>query len=263
MNRTLTLPLTDIDPDPNNRMVAEDEDFQTLVDSVRVLGVLQAVHVWKKPDGRFQLIDGERRWRAAQKAGLAELAGEVWPEKSPHHRTLAGVVLNEHRQPAGCLSVARRLREVKSELGLSHEELAGRTGLPLDRIKTYFALFGASDGLLQFFEQSGVALKVAVEFVRYEKATNEASARKLASRYLRSPLSVAALIRTRKKRRQTTSRDAARQSLKLPRLLDQLDAALRRDPKGVVLELERVLGPLGYYVVAGTSEEMAVTEEQP
>src|SRR5688572_9706012 len=62
----------DLLPDAENRNIDEsDEDFLTLTDSVRVMGVLVALQAQRRPDGKFQIFDGERRWRAARRAGLA------------------------------------------------------------------------------------------------------------------------------------------------------------------------------------------------
>src|SRR5262245_11715380 len=55
--------------DERNRRIAEDEEFEELVESVRTLGILAPLHVQRQPDGSCRLIDGERRFRAAQKAG--------------------------------------------------------------------------------------------------------------------------------------------------------------------------------------------------
>jgi hypothetical protein len=66
-------------------------------------------------------------------------------------------------------------------------ELATQTGFPLDRVKTYFVLFGASDDVMRFLEEHEVAPKVAAEIVRYQRATNEARARRLIERYKETP----------------------------------------------------------------------------
>src|SRR5262245_56422801 len=160
------------------------------------MGLLDPVQVWRRPDGAHRLIDGERRWRAAQKVGLVEIPCDAWPtESDPRRVAVAGLVLNEHRRAHGCLHVARRLRDIKNHAGLSHLEVATQTGLPLDRVKTYFSLFGASDPMLTFLEEKEVPLKVAVELVRYEKATNEARARRLLQRYGESPLTVHDIVK--------------------------------------------------------------------
>src|SRR5262245_1814275 len=186
-------------PDSKNRPVVEDSEFDGLCDSIQLFGLLQAVHVWRQADGRYQIIDGERRWRAAQKVNLAEIPCDVWPADAERRRvTVAGLAMNEHRKAHGSLHVARRLREIKNDSGLSHAELADQTGLPLDRVKSYFSLFAASDELLSFLEQQEVPLKAAVELVRYERATNEARARRLTERYKKSPLTAQEIIALRK-----------------------------------------------------------------
>src|SRR5262249_48655937 len=106
-------------------------------------------------DGAHRLIDGERRWRAAQKLGLQDLPCDVWPSDSdPRRVAVAGLALNEHRKAHGCLHVARRLRDIKNECAFSHLQVAEHTGLPIDRVKTYSSLFVGSDDLLRFLEEN-------------------------------------------------------------------------------------------------------------
>jgi ParB/RepB/Spo0J family partition protein len=243
------IPLSQILPDDRNRLIEEDEDFQSLVDSVKVLGVLQPLQVKELQGGEFRLVDGERRWRAAQKAGLEEVACEVWPLDSSTSNTLvAGLVLNEHRKAHGCIAVARRLREIKNELGLTQEELSARTGLPLDRVKSYGSLFRGSDELIEFFEQHEVPLKVALELVRYERATNEGRTRKLLQRYLESPLSrhQIAALRQRAAGGRNTEADASPERLPArPLFAGRMARAFERDPERARAELEEVLSRLG------------------
>ena len=195
-----TLQTAAIVPDECNRQVVEDDDFIALCDSVRLCGVLQAIQVWRRPDGSHRIIDGERRWRAARKVGVSEIVCDVWPaEAEPRRVAVAGLVLNEHRKAHGCIQVARRLRDIKNESGLTHSGLAEHTGLPLDRVKTYFSLFAASDDLLTFLERHEIPLKVAVELARYERATNEARARRLIERHKESPLTVNEIAALRKR----------------------------------------------------------------
>jgi ParB family chromosome partitioning protein len=244
------LPPSAIVPDENNRRVVDDEDFELLCDSIHVSGVLQALQVWRRGDGVHRLIDGERRWRAAQKLGLKELPCEVWPsDADPRRVAVAGLAMNEHRKAHGCLHVARRLRDIKNECGLSLPQVAEQTGLPLDRVKTYSSLFLGSDDMLRFLEENDVSLRVAVELVRYERATNEARARRLMQRYLEHPLSVQEIVALRKREqaRETAATKVPPHptATQLTRLLDRLTSILDRDPSALG-QLDAFARRLGY-----------------
>lgn len=255
------LPTETIVPDPENRSIVEDEDFEALCDSMRLLGLLQPVHVWRQANGSHRLIDGERRWRAARKIGLGELACEVWSDEDQRRVAVAGLVLNEHRRAHGCLQVARRLRDIKNQNGFSHVEVAAHTGLPLDRVKTYFALFAASDEMLHFFEEHEVPMKVAAELVRYEKATNEGRARQLLTRHAKEPLAAQEIAALRKrdaggkaKGREPREDGAATSRTGLDRVLDRLEVELKRDPEPALAALHAVVARLGYGLVAIETE---------
>jgi ParB family chromosome partitioning protein len=253
----MDIPIDAVIPDDHNRAIDEtDEDFRELVESIRVLGVLQRVHVYARADGRYQLIDGERRWRAATEAGRATIPCEVWPEdSSPRDARLAGVIMNEQRKAHGSLHVARRLRQIKNEFGETQEELASRTGLALARVKSYLALFGASDVLLDFFEARDLPLRVACEFMRYEKAAGEASARRLAKEYLEAPMTVRDLERLRKRHEAGSSKKDPAEDAKPKKPArrrvafgDRVEAAFRVDRESAMRELEEVAAKLGLQV---------------
>jgi hypothetical protein len=128
--------------------------------------------------------------------------------------------------------------------------------MTLQSVDNVFALFGASDSLLEFFEENDIALKVAVEFVRYEKASNEACGRKLAARYLASPMSVAQLVDERKSKKATKTQQTAPTGSRLDKLLAALQRELRQDPKTAMQELERFFRALGYYLVGCVDDEV-------
>jgi ParB family chromosome partitioning protein len=249
------LPVTAIVPDDNNRKVVEDDEFIALCDSVRLLGVMQPVQVWRRPDGNHRLVDGERRWRAACKAGLAELPCDVWPgDSDPRRVAVAGLILNEQRKAHGTLQLARRLRDIKNECGHSHAEVAAQTGIPLDRVKTYFSLFGASDDLMTFLEENEIPLKVAVELVRFERATNEARTRRLLQRHKESPLTVQEIVALRKREQRTpktedgTETPPAAKRQRPPAFVERFETAVRKDA-GALVQLEELARRLGYQLV--------------
>jgi ParB family chromosome partitioning protein len=251
----LAIPIGRVCPDPRNRKVEDDDELKNLADSIAVLGLLQPVHVKQLPSGEYELVDGERRWRAAQKVGLDKIMAFVVAGESNESGALIGLALNEHREAAGCLYVARRLREIKNELGLTHDEVAARTGMPLDRVKTYSSLFAASDSLLTFFEERNIALKVAAEFVRFEKASNEARTRRLVARYREHPLSREQIIALRKREQgKEGAKQEARARASSPARVRvgftaRLEAAFACDAEGAKKELEAALGRLGFRLV--------------
>jgi ParB family chromosome partitioning protein len=251
----------EIGRDPDNRNIDEaDERFTALVDSIRVFGVLQRIHV-RVQGNHYQLIDGERRYRAALAAGLEAVPCEVWPARANRGDVVAaGIVLNEQRQAHSCIHVARRLRDLKNSEGLTGEEVAKRMAMPLDRVKTYFSLFGASDFLITFLSEHAVPLKVAAEFVRYERATSEARSRKLTERYLEAPLTREQIAELRKRAAERTepekcSYEGVRE--RTPAVARAIERAYRRDAQGAVSAIEAALRPLGYLLVSVAADEPA------
>src|SRR5688572_33378745 len=107
--REMDIPIDAIDPDPENRRVEDDERLAQLVDTIRVLGVQERIKVIALPNGRFSLFDGERRWTAAKRAGLAVVPAKVWPIGTDRRFGIEiGLALHETRLDPGCLQVARR-----------------------------------------------------------------------------------------------------------------------------------------------------------
>jgi ParB family chromosome partitioning protein len=251
-----TLPVAAIVADDDNRKVVEDDEFEALCDSLRVSGLLQPVQVWRQADGTHRLIDGERRWRAAGKVGLTAIPCDVWPTEADRRRiAVAALALNEHRKAHGCIHVARRLRDLANENGFSQAEVAKHTGLPLDRVKNYSSLILGSEDVHKFLEKHEIPLKLAAELVRYERATNEARARRLMQRHLESPLTVQELI-TLRKRDQAREQSSAesppgRKTPLVNRIIDRLESVVRRDPSALA-HLEDLARRLGYQLLPAT-----------
>lgn len=246
----------DLVPDAENRPIDEsDEAFNLLTDSVRVMGVLVALQAQRRPDGKLQIWDGERRWRAARRAGVATVPCDVWPESThPRDLVLAGVTINEQRQAHSCLAIARRLRAVKNQFAETHEQVAARTGLPLARVKAYLNLFNASDQLLAFFDEGVVPLNTALELVRFEKACGEVESRRLMERYKDEPLGYREVEQMRKRHESRRKGDAAPKKppaadQRPSALVSRVEAAFRRDPVAARKELELIAAKFGLRIV--------------
>jgi ParB family chromosome partitioning protein len=105
----------------------DDQELRELADSIREHGVLQPVLVSQQPDGTFQLITGERRWRAVQLAGIATLPAIV-KEATPQASLELALVENIQRRDLNPLEEAHAFRQLLDEHGLTQEQLAQRVG---------------------------------------------------------------------------------------------------------------------------------------
>ena len=123
------LPTSSIVPNPNQpRRTFDDEPISDLAASIRQVGILQPVVVRPLGDGTYQLVVGERRWRAARRAGLSMVPALVieTDERGALERAL---VENVHRQDLNALEEAAAYQALLDEAGLTHENLAERLGL--------------------------------------------------------------------------------------------------------------------------------------
>lgn len=122
------LKLEDVIPNPNQPRVNFDEDgMDELAASVTEVGVLQPVIVRPLDDGRYALIAGERRWRAARRAGLSEIPAMV--RTSDDQGTLTEALIeNLQRQDLGPLEEAAAYQTLLEDYGLTHEQVAAAVG---------------------------------------------------------------------------------------------------------------------------------------
>jgi len=122
------LPVGSIEPNPHQPRVHFDEStLSELTDSVRAVGVLQPVLVRPIADGKFQLIAGERRWRAATRAGLPTIPAVVRPTQDVGSVEQA-LVENLHRQDLTPLEEAAAYQQLLEDFSMTHEEVASRVG---------------------------------------------------------------------------------------------------------------------------------------
>lgn len=122
------VPVGDIRPNPwQPRTHFDPQELQELADSIREHGVLQPVLVSQQPDGTFQLITGERRWRAVQLAGLPTVPAVV-KEATPQASLEMALVENIQRRDLNPLEEAHAYRQLLDEHGLTQERLAQRIG---------------------------------------------------------------------------------------------------------------------------------------
>jgi len=120
--------VTAIIPNPRQPRRSFDEDaLDELAESIRQVGLLQPVVVRAVRPGRYELVMGERRWRAAQRAGLTEIGAIV---KQTHDDDLLrdALIENLHRQQLDPLEEAAAYQQLLDDFGATHEELARKIG---------------------------------------------------------------------------------------------------------------------------------------
>lgn len=122
------LPLSDISPNPRQpRQVFEEESLAELVFSLKEIGLLQPVVVRPAGDSRYELVAGERRWRAAQQAGFDTIPAII-RETSDDVLLRDALLENLHRVQLNPLEEAAAYEQMLSDFGCTQEELAGRIG---------------------------------------------------------------------------------------------------------------------------------------
>ncbi|MCL8207410.1 MAG: ParB/RepB/Spo0J family partition protein [Actinomycetia bacterium] len=133
------IPVASIDPNPSQpRQVFDEESLRKLAESIRLHGMLQPVLV--RPVGdRYQLVVGERRWRAAQLAELTEVPAIVgeWDDRQVMELAL---VENLEREDLNPIEEAEALNRLVQEFAWTQEEVAQRVGRSRPHVANYLRL---------------------------------------------------------------------------------------------------------------------------
>jgi ParB family chromosome partitioning protein len=117
----------------------DEASLSELRDSIRVHGVLQPIAVRRDGD-RFELIAGERRWRAAQQAGLARIPAVVREQVSDGAMLELALVENVQRQDLNPIERARGFQQMVEQIDLTQEQVADRVGLKRATVANHLRL---------------------------------------------------------------------------------------------------------------------------
>ncbi len=142
--RFAELPVSSIEPNPRQPRTVFDEDAMAeLVHSIKEIGLLQPIVVREVAPEKFELIMGERRWRAHREAGLETIAAVV-RETQDEDLLRDALLENLHRSELNPLEEAAAYQQLLDDFGCTHEELASRIGRSRPQISNTLRLLRLS-----------------------------------------------------------------------------------------------------------------------
>lgn len=135
------VPVSSIDANPHQpRGYFDEEALSSLTESIRALGVLQPILVRPIGSERYELVAGERRWRAARRAGLQTIPAVV-REVEDRASLEQALVENLHREDLNPLEEAAAYQQLIEDFGLTHDDVASRVGRSRAAVSNTLRLF--------------------------------------------------------------------------------------------------------------------------
>lgn len=177
-----TLPIYKVEPNPNQpRQDFDPEELEALADSIRTHGIIQPLTVREMPNGYYQIIAGERRWRAARLAEVSEVPAVVMEADDKKVMELA-LIENLQRQDLNPVEEAMGYHALMEEYGLTQEEAAKRVGKSRPAVANSLRLLGLCAAVLELVRKGELTAghARAVLTLKTEKLQMEA-ARKIIS----------------------------------------------------------------------------------
>lgn len=163
MSRMAEIEIADIIPNPTQpRTQFDEEALDELADSIRQLGVIQPVTVKKSDNGKYVIISGERRWRAAQRADLKTLPAYIREVDDENLHAMA-LVENIQRQDLNAIEIALGMQRLLDECHLTQDALSEKVGKKRSSVSNYLRL-------LKLPDQVQLALKEGLISMGHAKA---------------------------------------------------------------------------------------------
>ena len=150
------LPIYKVEPNPDQpRHDFDEEELQLLADSITVHGVIQPLTVRETGNGYYQIIAGERRWRASRLAGLSEIPAVIIEADDRKAMELA-LIENLQRQDLNPVEESLGYQALISEYGLTQEEAAARVGKSRPTVANSLRLLHLPDSVLDLLRQGSL-----------------------------------------------------------------------------------------------------------
>ena len=152
-DRLTTVSIADIQPGRYQaRVQIDDEALQELADSIKAQGIIQPVIVRERGLSQYELIAGERRWRASQLAGLTEIP-VVIKTISDETALAMGLIENLQRENLNPIEEAQGLKRLADEFGLTHETIAKAVGKSRSAISNSLRLLSLPEPVQEMLYQ--------------------------------------------------------------------------------------------------------------
>ena len=204
----VSLPISQVEPGLNQpRKRFDPETLAELADSIRIHGIIQPLTVRRLSTGYYQIIAGERRWRAAKDAGLREVP-VVIIEADDKKVMEIGLIENLQREDLNPVEEAQGYQTLMEEYGLTQEQVAQQMGKSRPAITNTLRLLALPEDLLELVAQDQLSAGHARALLA---APTPALQRAAAKRVISERLSVRqteALIKTLQKEPKKTQRAA-------------------------------------------------------
>ena len=134
------IPINLIEPNPNQpRREFDEEAMKELANSIQEIGIITPITLRQMPDGKYQIIAGERRWRASLQAGLKSLPAYIRTVKDQNVMEMA-LVENIQREDLNAIEIALAYQHMADTLGMTQERIADRVGKSRTAITNYMRL---------------------------------------------------------------------------------------------------------------------------
>ena len=186
----MMLKISDIEPNREQARKRFDETaLSELADSISTHGVLQPITVRKKANGYYEIIAGERRWRASKMAGLSEIPALV---KEVDDSTAAELSLIENlqREDLNAAEEARGYRDLMQKFGLTQEEAAEKVGKSRTAVANILRILKLPKSVLQMVEDDSISYGHARALLPLEQYFDDDEIKKYADTVVASELSV-------------------------------------------------------------------------
>ncbi len=135
------------------RRIIREPELETLADSIRTQGIIQPILVRKTGEDHYEIIAGERRWRAAQMAGLVKVP-VVIKEVSDENAMAIALIENIQREDLNALEEALALERLSKEFNLTHQQVADAVGKSRATVSNLLRLLTLTDEVKTYLEQS-------------------------------------------------------------------------------------------------------------
>ncbi len=224
--REIDIDLIDSNPE-QPRTVFSEVKLEELAQSIRENGLVQPILIRRKGDGRYQLIAGERRWRAAQRVGLQRVSAIIRHIEDDKLLEIA-LIENIQRQELNPIEEAVAYQRLMDVLGHTQEEVAKRVGKDRSSVANYVRLLRLPLSVQKMLEEEQLSMGHARALLGLDQQEEQA---KLAREVIERKLSV-----------RETERAVQQKSLKLKEVAGSTHLRIDANIRAAELKLKRFLG---------------------